>query len=135
MFKIGIGLVRTVSGEEDGNNESVNADHARHDHRDDRLHDNIRAINTNGGDSNTGLGGAVSGSNAWGMGECVVGGPTPSPSRMSPSKERLLRTCKNKCRGDAHEAEEGGGGFSGVIRTDLSKDRKKGGGHLDSKRA
>lgn len=55
---------RTVCGQEDGNNEAVDADHTRHNDGDNRLHDELRAIDGDGGDAEAGLGRAVRGANA-----------------------------------------------------------------------
>ena len=55
---------RTVGGDDDGVDEPVDAEHAGHDHGDDRLHDELGAHHAHGSDADAGLRGAVGGAHA-----------------------------------------------------------------------
>ena len=55
---------RTVGGDDDGDDEAVDAEDTGHDHGDDGLHDELGAHDAHGGDADAGLGGAVGGAHA-----------------------------------------------------------------------
>jgi hypothetical protein len=55
----------TVCGNDNRNDEAVDAQHTRHDHGHDGLHDQLRPHDAHGSDAHARLGGSIGGTHAW----------------------------------------------------------------------
>lgn len=63
--KEGVGIEAQSRGDEDSHDQTVDGNDTSHDHGDDGLHDELRAHDGHGGDSDSTLGGSVGGTEGY----------------------------------------------------------------------
>lgn len=135
---------RALCGDDDSNDEAVDAENTGHDDGNDGLHNELRPHDTHGGNSNAGLGSAIRGAHACEGGirksSCSIN--TCKPSKLSlgedqrgPAGQReraergvVGRTAEDEGGRGAEEAEEGAHLVAGEVAASKARPRALGEG-------